>query len=115
MHGGPMKKIFPGCIRVMPEYGSSGIWVVKPMGLFRHGMIEHRSLGLREDLAQGFRNWIDQYTTILENPQKFDTVTFNEEGRRLAGDLKKHVGPKTTVLFVPQEIDGGLGAEEEIH
>jgi len=98
----------------MAEYGSSGIWVVEPQGPFRHGMIEHRSLDLPEDLARGFREWIQYYWKILDAPMEFDAKTFNEEGHRLTRALKRHVGPDTKVLFVHERGDGGCGGEEEI-
>jgi len=109
-----MARDFPKCLRVMAEYGSSGIWVVEPTGPFRHGMIEHRSLHLPEELAGSFRNWIDRYWKILDAAEDFDTSAFNKEGRRLAQALKRHVGPKVMVLFVHEAEDGHLGNEEEI-
>jgi hypothetical protein len=105
---------FPKCLRVMAEYASSGIWVVEPYGPFRHGMIEHRSLGLADDLARGFREWIDRYWKVLDAPEEFDTQSFNEEGRRLAIALKRHVGPATKVLFASEAADGHRGVEEEV-
>ncbi|MBL8787804.1 MAG: hypothetical protein JNJ59_23075 [Deltaproteobacteria bacterium] len=84
-----MKKPKPLHLRVMAEYGSSGIWRVSPnpTGPFRHGMLEHASLDLPADLAQAFDDWIERYT--LENlAGTLDKTAFNLEGHRLATRLK---------------------------
>ncbi len=109
-----MVRRFPERLRVMADYGSSGIWVVKSFGPFRHGMIKHRSLGLPDELARGFREWIDQYWKILDAHADFDSVAFNVEGRRLARALKEHVGSGTEVLFAPIGPDNGLEVEEQV-
>lgn len=109
-----MAESFPECLRIMPEYGSSGIWVVKSHGPFRHGMIEHRDLDLPEEMARGFREWITQYWKILDAPAEFNSELFNKEGRRLAQALKAYVGSATKVLFVPIGPDNCLQEEEQL-
>lgn len=101
-------------LRVMAEYGSSGIWGIGQQGLWRHGMIEHSALGLPADLAQRFEQWIDFYDTRLAD-NNFDTAAFNRVGKTLALELKTHLGAAVYVEFVP-EFDGGngLGEAEEI-
>jgi hypothetical protein len=108
-----MKK-YPKRLRVMADYASSGIWVVKPVGPFRHAMIEYHALRLPEELARRFTNWINEYWKVLDLPEEFDLTAFNQQGRALARELKKHVGLETTVLFVPETKEGGPGPEEEI-
>lgn len=74
-------------LRVMAEYGSSGIWRVSDRGPFRHGMVEHASLDLPPDLAQAFDDWIERYT--VENlAGTLDKSSFNLEGHDLATRLK---------------------------
>jgi hypothetical protein len=109
-----MARRFPEHLRVMAEYGSSGIWVVKPFGLFRHGMIGHKKLGLPDDLAQEFRLWIEKYWRILDAPAQFDAESFNVEGRRLAQALKAFVGSQTKVVYAPVSQGNQLEAEEEV-
>ena|SRR5689334_1042564 len=109
-----MNRELPKCLRVMAEYGSSGIWVVEPHGPFRHGMVEHRRLGLPEELAAGFRQWIEDYWKVLDQTVTFDVAQFNNKGRRLAESLKRHVGQATRVLLALEGPDGALGTEEEI-
>lgn len=108
-----MEQQFP-CLRVMAEYGSSGIWVVKPFGPFRHGMIGHKKLALPDDLARRFREWIDLYWKILDSLANFDSASFNQEGRRLAHALKQHMGFETEVLSAPIGPDNRLGADEHV-
>jgi hypothetical protein len=103
---------FPTRLRVMAEYASSGIWVAEPMGLFRHGMIEHKGLGLPDQLAASFAAWIERYWGRLQNG--FDIMAFNTEGRALAVALKAFVGADTEVVFQAEVEDGGLRAEETV-
>jgi hypothetical protein len=107
------KPQFPKCLRVMAEYGSSGIWVAEPCGPFRHGMIEYKKLGLPADLAARFAAWIEVYWAWAEG-RPLDVAAFNEEGRSLAAALKRFVGPNTQVIFEPELEDGGLGQPEII-
>lgn len=102
-------------LRVMAEYGSSGIWVIGPIGPFRHGMIEHHALGLPLELAQQFDGWIMEYASPLENPDHpLDIASFNATGRALAGALKRFLGPTCEVEYLPEQEDGSLGAAEPI-
>jgi hypothetical protein len=100
-------------LRVMAEYGSSGIWAIEPIGPFRHGMLPHEKLGLPPELARQFESWISLYWKRTE-PVPFDTVGFNAIGREAARQLKQFVGPETYVEYVPELPDGGLGPAEEI-
>ena len=109
-----MQRKYPACLRVMAEYGSSGIWVVEPRGPFRHGMIEHQTLGLPADLAAAFDRWIEAYFMVLDDHESFDVAGFNAEGRRLASLLKQVVGPDTRVLHASEAADGSLAQEEEV-
>ncbi len=93
-------------LRIMAEYGSSGIWAAEPVGPFRHGMLSHGELGLTVQLAARFDTWIDRYWQRLDD--EFDAILFNAEGLELALELKRHVGPATEVVFAPESEDGGL-------
>lgn len=99
-------------LRVMAEYGSSGIWVAEQTGLFRHGMVEHATLALPPALAARFDAWIDAYTEGLERP--LDDVAFNAEGMSLARALKAHCGAATEVVYAGERRDGGLLPEERV-
>jgi hypothetical protein len=95
-------------LRVMAEYGSSGIWD-------RRGMIEHHALGLLPELAHHFDEWIMEYTSPLENPgHSLDVTAFNATGRALAAELKQFLGPAYQVEYLPEKEDGSLGAAESI-
>jgi len=48
-------------LRVMAEYGSSGVWSAEPGGPFRHGMVGHARPPLPEDLAARFDAGIARY------------------------------------------------------
>ena len=101
-------------LRVMAEYCSSGIWVIGQRGIWRHGMISHASLRLPTDLSERFEQWLDLYSTRLDDTN-FDTPSFNHTGRALATELKSYLGENVYVEFVPESDDGtGLGTAEEI-
>lgn len=99
-------------LRVMAEYGSSGIWMIGTIGYFRHGMVGYSSLKLSPDLAARFERWIDLYWGMLED--NLDVDKFNQIGRMLARELKTHVGKSGYVEFVPELATGALGETEII-
>lgn len=103
-----------GKLRVMAEYDSSGIWMIRQMGVFRHGMVDHATLRLPPELARGFEQWIAQYEDQYENPEGYDYIAFNAEGRRLAQALKRHFGEEASVEFQPETAEGSIGPSEEI-
>jgi hypothetical protein len=107
------KAVFPPRLRVMAEYGSSGIWVAESVGPFRHGMISHQRLGLPHELKVRFVAWIEQYWARADQ-RPLDVAAFNAEGRSLAISLKAFVGGATEVVFEPEAEDGGLGGPEVI-
>lgn len=83
-------------------------------GVWRHGMIEHSSLRLSDDLSQRFEKWIELYSTQLHDTH-FDTASFNRTGRALATELKSCLGAEVYVEFVPESDEGnGLRVAEEI-
>lgn len=57
-------------LRVMADYLSSGIWIMKPVGPFRHAMISHKKIRLPADLAQQFNDWIEWYNDNLDDPDR---------------------------------------------
>ena len=104
-----MKKRAPLNIRVMAEYGSSGLWGFRDgnNGPFRHGMLECADLKLPRDLCEAFDRWICRYED--ENPKdRLDVDTFNAEGLRLAALLKRHLGPGRHVEYQGEDRDGSL-------
>lgn len=107
------RRRLPKRLRVMAEYGSSGVWVAEACGPFRHGMIEHKRLSLPDGLAQRFAAWIERYWAVLDH-RPFDVESFNAEGRSLAVALKAFVGAETEVVFEPETAEGGLGVPETI-
>jgi hypothetical protein len=125
-------------LRVMAEYSSSGIWVMKPVGPFRHGMINHKSLNLPAELAKQFNDWIEWYWDALGDPDRpsfdlpaevaqeyndwldwflgepvvSDIEKFNAEGLRLAKKLKVFLGADVYVEFEPERINGVRQSQE---
>ena len=96
-------------IRVMAEYGSSGLWGFGETdnGPFRHGMLEYRALDLPDELCAGFRRWIQRYED--ENlSHRLDPAAFNAEGLRLAGLLKRYLGTNQHVEYQGESPEGGL-------
>lgn len=99
-------------LRVMADYGSSGVWTAEQVGPFRHGMVSHSALSLPDDLAARFNAWIAWYWQRRD--AAFSTAPFNAEGLKLARGLKRHVGPQTEVVFAPEAEDGGLLPEQVV-
>ncbi len=99
-------------LRVMADYGSSGIWGATPVGPFRHGMVGYSRPRLPADLVARFEAWIEWYWQRLDGG--FEAAPFNAEGLELARALKRHVGPDTEVVYAPEAEDGGLEPEQVI-
>lgn len=96
-------------IRVMAEYGSSGVWGFSknPSGLFKHGMMEHSELHMPRELQERFERWIQEYETKNLNGT-LNMDTFNAEGLERARLLKTFLGPDTYVEYQGEAKDGGL-------
>lgn len=96
-------------IRVMAEYGSSGLWGFRDQdsGPFRHGMLEYSALGLPDDLCDGFRRWIQRYEDDNLS-HRLDHAAFNAEGLRLASLLKRCLGTNQHVEYQGESPEGGL-------
>lgn len=112
-------------LRVMADWGSSGIWKIGRYGPFRHAMITPKKLGLPRKLGKRFQAWIVswQQRAMLSDPECEhmddtgvpDYEQINEEGRLLARALKQHFGPKARIFFAPDPLgDGEFPPEEEI-
>jgi hypothetical protein len=96
-------------LRVMAEYTSSGIWVIKPIGPFRHGMIEHKALRLPAKLAQEFNAWIEWYwDNLIEDGAALDRKKYSLEGLDLTQELKDWID---WYWDNPGERVGGLDIE----
>ena len=100
-------------VRVMAEYYSSGLWLIEPVGSFRHGGIGGKALGLPPELLHGFEEWIETYNGLIE-AESFDYAIFNETGRELARELKTFLGVESYVEFVPEDENDGIGDLEVI-
>lgn len=96
-------------IRVMAEYGSSGIWGFseKETGGWRHGMLEHSALKLPRELSDRFDRWILVYED-QNSEGLLDTEAFNAEGMQLARLLKAFLGPTRHVEYQGEGNDGLL-------
>ena len=102
-------------VRVMAEYGSSGLWGLVPgdFGLFRHAMLEPSQLQLPDDLVRRLAAWIDTYER--DNPcDQLDTDMFNTEGEALARAIKHVVGTALHVELQPELPDGRPGPARAI-
>lgn len=102
-------------IRVMAEYGSSGIWGFseKGNGGWRHGMVEHYRLKLPRELSDRFDTWIQDYEDMNLGTGKsgrLDNEAFNEEGMYLATELKRFLGQYRHVEYQGEGEDGLLPA-----
>ncbi len=102
-----MKPPNPMKIRIMADYGSSGIWAFSdpPAQGFRHGMLEHQRLKLPKALSHAFDLWIQRYED--EAPKDLlDIDAFNVEGLRLATLLKQYLGPQRHVEYQGEHEEG---------
>ena len=98
-------------LRVMADYGASGVWQIGSYAPFRHAMVPVDSLGLAPELVERFRGWIDRYGAIGE--PAFDLAAFNAEGRELARQLKAALGDRVaSVEFSSEAAGGGVASEE---
>jgi hypothetical protein len=96
-------KLFPAykwCVRVWPEWCSSGIWVVPfPGSRYAGKMLDPEPhLGLSPALRDQFKRWQDSFDSHEPfAPEKFDWVPFEAEQQRLTRALKREVGESTYV------------------
>jgi hypothetical protein len=85
--------------RVMADYASSGIWLMRSAGPFRHQMVTYESLGLPKELSQRFEKWIASFDDRDANEELKNIQQFNATGMGLARELKNFLGDKTYVEF----------------
>ena len=103
----PKKLTIPPTIRVMADCASSGIWALdEPVVMCRHHEILHESLGLPQELAIRFDEWIANWHQGLVDTDCPGHREFIAQGRQLAQDLKRFVGPDVVVLYA-SEADPG--------
>ena len=100
-------------VRVMADYDSSGLWLMKPVGVFRHGGISYEALKVSPALAAQFAAWIEAYWDFYFEEKNFDIDVFNQRGRELSLALKAHLGQESYVEFVPEGTKG-IGKAEVI-
>lgn len=81
-------KIF---LRVWPEYGSSGIWVIdEPMQQKAGKNISYEALNLPQDLANDFAIWQDKFDEHgIEWNTEHEENSFYQDGLELAKKLKE--------------------------
>lgn len=88
-------------LTVMADY-DCGLWDSKG------GMdSDDEEINAPPEFVRRFDAWLGKYDDIVEG--RLDEKIFDEEGRALAVELKKNVGPSYKVFFV-----GECGGEEEI-
>lgn len=98
----------------MAEYASSGIWIKKQLGGFRHVGVSYSYLKLPPSLVAGFTGWIDYYNKYARY-DNFDADALNEEGLRLAIELKGYLGEGSSVEFQGETQFGELLEPVIIH
>ena len=90
----------------MADHASSGIWIIGGAPPpWRHGMIDHRTLGLTPPLAKRFADWITWYERDHLDG-RLDLSAFEQEGLALAQALKRELGARAYVEFVPEPSAG---------
>lgn len=98
------------CIRIMAEYGSSGVWEFikdSDQSGWRHSMTTHERLGLSRELSARFKSWIETYEN--ENISgELDHVSFNATGLSLAYEVYEQLGGENYVEFQGEGEDGNL-------
>jgi len=97
-----MKKLLHNSVRVMADWNTSGIWAHCSEGITRHYMLEWEELDLPESLAEQFDQWISHLHLKGDWIQGITMDEFAEEGRRLAVELKRFLGPEIEVLYAPE-------------
>jgi hypothetical protein len=89
-------------LRVMADVHSSGIWEIAPASSReRHIMLDYEELGLPQELADNFSDWIESYWNwkYFDDKKNFDLDTFNQTGKQLAKELKRFLGNDYYVEF----------------
>ena len=88
---------------VMADYGC-GLWDGDGKG----NELDNGRINVPPEFIKRFNAWLDSYFANIEAP--LDLESFNKEGRALAVELKKIVGPSYKVFFkrepdlAPEEI-----------
>jgi hypothetical protein len=76
-------------LRVLADVHSSGIWEIAPASSReRHIVIDYEELGLPQELADKFNDWIESYWKYVDDRKNFNFDTFNQTGKQLAKELK---------------------------
>jgi hypothetical protein len=110
-------------LRVMAEYGSSGIWGIGLIGPYRRGMVEHEWLRLPVDLSWAFIQWIDWYYKTMPDSEgeAQDIEKYYAAGLPLSEELKgwiswywDNVGGKSTVFDTEKFNAEGLRLAREL-
>jgi hypothetical protein len=92
-------------IRVMTDYQCYPLWVTYPDGELDN--IPPESLPISRELANSLNRWADEFDSILneEDPASSDFATpdderrFNDQGRRLAEQFAREIGPEYKVTY----------------
>src|SRR5437588_9079162 len=101
-------------LRVMADVHSSGIWEIAPASSReRHIMLDYEELGLPQELADKFSEWIESYWKYFDDRKNFNFDTFNQTGKQVAKELKTFLGNDYYVEF-ERETDPPTRNGEEI-
>lgn len=92
-------------IRVLTDYYCHPLWVTYPDGELDN--IAPESLPISRELADSLDRWADEFDAILneDDPASSgfatpdDERSFNDEGRRLAEQFAREMGPEYKVTF----------------
>lgn len=106
----------PQGVLVAAEYASSGVWgvdLVDPNAPHIGGLLRDH-LGLPQELDRRFDEWIEWYWDYADESKRFDLDAFNQRGRELASELKRHLGADVRVYFSPERDDDEPRVQEEI-
>jgi len=96
--------------RVMADY-DCGLWDDRGYGTD----ISDDEINVPDEYMKNFNAWLYKYWAIKEG--SLDLDSFNKEGRALAVELKKIVGPNVKVTYTyekPADSKYALSDEEEI-
>jgi len=96
----------------MDEYKSKS-WLV--MGEYSCGLWDDRGyctdpgdeeINAPPEYVKRFQAWVDRYDDLI-TVKGLDLASFNKEGRALAAELKKIVGPDIKVTYVYEKPSNG--------
>lgn len=104
------------CLKVMPEYCSSGLWDQSNEGIMTILSDHIPTTPEVVVLEQDIQNWNNKYDRDVRhdrpNPD-FDWENFHKEGLMLAKKVKKIMGPNGKVIYFKEADHSSLEKSEE--